>query len=170
AGPPSRPAPYVAAAREGITDSFTRGVLIGYPLEDVRVRLVDAHYEEDASSESSFRAAAAMALNEALERANPRLLEPVMAVEIVTPEDFTGTVVSDLTGTRRGRVLGMDAAPGARSVQVVRAEVPLAAMVGYATALRSATQGRASYTMHFSHNAEVGRDLQASIVTQLRGY
>lgn len=169
-GNPSLPKPLLAAAKEGVTDSFTRGVLIGYPLEDVLVRLVDASYEEDSSSEASFRAAASIAVNEALERATPRLLEPVMAVEILTPEDFTGAVVSDLTGTRRGRVLGMDAGPAARSVQVVRAKVPLAEMVGYATALRSATQGRASYTMHFSHNAEVGRDLQASIVTQLRGY
>jgi len=169
-GSTALPPVLLAAAKEGISDSFTRGVLIGYPLEDVGVRLVEASYEEDASSEASFRAAAAMGFNDALEHASPRLLEPMMAVEIVTPEDFTGPVVSDLTGTRRGRVLGMDAGGGRTAVQVVRAEVPLAEMVGYATALRSATQGRASYTMHFSHNAEVGRDLQASIVTQLRGY
>jgi len=98
------------------------------------------------------------------------LLEPVMAVEILAPEGFTGNVVSDLSANRRGRVLGMEPAPGTILSKIVRAEVPLAEMVGYATALRSATQGRASYTMHFSHNAEVGRDLQTSIVTKLRGY
>jgi elongation factor G len=92
-----------------------------------------------------------------------------MAVEVVVPEDFTGNVVSDLGG-RQGRVMGMEPAPGGVSTQVVRAEVPLAEMVGYATELRSATQGRASYTMQFSHYAKVDRDHQASIVKQLRGY
>lgn len=158
-----------SAVKEGIEDSFTRGVLIGYPVEDVAVSLVDVGFDEDVSSESAFRAASAMAFNEALEGATPRLLEPVMAVEVVTPEEFTGTVVSDLTSGRRGRVLGMEPAPG-QAMQLVRAEVPLAEMVGYATPLRSATQGRASYTMKFSHNAEVGRDLQENIVTQIRGY
>jgi len=169
-GSPLIPNLLVEAVREAVTDCFTRGPLIGYPLEDVGVRFVDAVYADEASSEASFRAAAAMAFNAGLERARPRLLEPVMAVEILAPEGFTGNVVSDLSANRRGRVLGMEPAPGTILSKIVRAEVPLAEMVGYATALRSATQGRASYTMHFSHNAEVGRDLQTSIVTKLRGY
>ena len=170
AAPPVLPRALVAAVGEGVADSFTRGALIGYPLEDVTVALVDATYDENDSSESSFRAAAAMAMSEGLEQGHPRLLEPVMAVEVVTPEEFTGNVVSDLTG-RRGRVMGMEPAPGSDGkAQVVRAEVPLAEMVGYATALRSATQGRASYTMRLSHNKVVDAALQDTIVTQLRGY
>jgi elongation factor G len=106
---------------------------------------------------------------EGLEAGRPALLEPVMAVEVVVPQDFTGSVVSDLNG-RRGRVMGMEPAPGSGTAQIVKAEVPLASMVGYATELRSATQGRASYTMHYSHNAEVSAEVQASIVQRLRGY
>jgi elongation factor G len=134
------------------------------------VRLTEARFDETHSSESSFRAAASMAMAEGMEAASPRLLEPVMDVEVVVPEDFTGNVVSDLNG-RRGRVMGMNPAPGSsRTAQVVAAQVPLAEMVGYATALRSATQGRASYTMQLSHNAEVPQDVQADIVQRVRGY
>ncbi len=110
-----------------------------------------------------------MAFSEGLEACNPRLLEPIMAVEVTTPNDFTGNVNSDLSG-RRGRVTGMEPIPGSANAQTVRAEVPLAQLVGYATALRSATQGRASYTMRISHNAEVSTALQAEIVTRIRGY
>jgi elongation factor G len=169
-GKPLLPRVLVNAASEAIGDTFTRGPLLGYPLEDVAVRFVDATPHETDSSESSFKAAAAMGMTEAVEVAEPRLLEPVMAVEVVVPEDFTGNVHSDLSG-RRGRVTGMEPAPGGTvATQVIRAEVPLAQMVGYATALRSATQGRASYTMQFSHNAEVSADLQAEIVQRVRGY
>jgi elongation factor G len=167
-GKPALPAAFVAAVEEGVTDAATRGPLLGYPVVDVETVLTEAAMSETDSSESSFRAAASMGFMEALEEAAPALLEPIMAVEVVGPEDFTGSVVSDLNG-RRGRVMGMEPAPGG-TAQVVRAEVPLAEMVGYATALRSATQGRASYTMQFSHYAEVPRDLQATIVTKLRGY
>jgi elongation factor G len=167
-GKPLLPAAFAAAVEEGVSDAATRGPLLGYPVEDVETVLTDAALSETDSSDSSFRAAASMAFMEALEEAKPALLEPIMAVEVVGPEDFTGSVVSDLNG-RRGRVMGMEPAPGGNA-QVVRAEVPLAEMVGYATALRSATQGRASYTMQFSHYAEVPRDLQASIVKKLRGY
>jgi elongation factor G len=167
-GKPQLSAAFLAAVEEGVTDAATRGPLLGYPVEDVETLLTAAAMSETDSSESSFRAAASMGFMEALEAAVPALLEPIMAVEVVGPEDFTGSVVSDLNG-RRGRVMGMGPAPSGNA-QVVRAEVPLAEMVGYATALRSATQGRASYTMQFSHYAEVPRDHQASIVTQLRGY
>ena len=110
-----------------------------------------------------------MAFNEGLEEASPRLLEPVMAVDVATPNDFTGAVNSDLSG-RRGRVIGMEPIPGSANAQTVRAEVPLAQLVGYATALRSATQGRASYSMRFSHNADVSAAVQQEVVTRIRGY
>ena len=161
---------FLTAIAESVSDAQTRGALLGYPVEDVRVTLLDAEAHDTDSSESSFRAASSMAVTEALETGKPTLLEPLMAVEVVVPQDFTGNVVSDLNG-RRGRVMGMEPAPGTRSdAQVVRAEVPLAEMVGYATALRSATQGRASYTMHFSRNDDVSADLQKTIVEKFRGY
>jgi elongation factor G len=171
-GPDGKPllAPgFVAAVEEAIGDSFTRGPLLGFPCEDVGVTLVDAAFDETDSSEGSFKAAAAMAFSEGLEEATPRLLEPVMAVDVATPNDFTGNVNSDLSG-RRGRVIGMEPIPGSANAQTVRAEVPLAQLVGYATALRSATQGRASYSMRFSHNAEVSASVQDEVVTRIRGY
>jgi elongation factor G len=164
---------FVAAAKQGATDALTRGPLLGYPVEDVGVRLVGGAFRDTDSSEASFQAAAAMGTMEALESATPVLLEPLMSVEVVVPDDFTGNVVSDLNG-RRGRIVGMEPAraafEGRATAQIVKAEVPLAEMVGYSTGLRSATQGRATYTMQFSHYAEVGRDLQASIIEKMRGY
>ena len=172
-GKPRLPQSLIAAIREGISDAQTRGPLLGYPVEDLRTQLTDAAHSETESTEASFRAAASMAFMDAMEHGGARLLEPLMAVEVVTPEDFTGNVVSDLN-TRRGRVMGMEPAPsagaGASNAQIVKAEVPLAEMVGYATSLRSATQGRASYTMQFSHYAEVSAELQEGIVQRLRGY
>ncbi len=164
---------FVQAAKSGCDDALTRGALLGYPVVDVAVRIVGGAYREGDSGEAAFQAAAAMATMQAIEAAAPTLLEPLMAVEVVVPDDFTGNVVSDLNG-RRGRIMGMEparsASGGASTAQVVKAEVPLAEMVGYATAIRSATQGRASYTMQFSHYADVPRDLQASMLTQMRGY
>ncbi len=156
----------ISAVREGASDALTRGSLLGYPVVDTEIRLVDGGYIEGDSTTVSFRAATSMGLMEALEKARPTLLEPVMKVEIEVPEDFTGHVVSDLGG-RRGRVLGMGPRLG---LHVIDSEVPLAEMVGYATALRSATQGRGSYSMHFSHYAEVPPDLQVAIVSRVRGY
>jgi elongation factor G len=160
------PKAYLEAVAEGVQDALTRGPLLGYPVIDVGARLVDLSFDETDSSDTSFRAAGAMAVAKALEEGSVRLLEPIMAVEVATPESQTGNVHSDLS-TRRGRVLGMDPRPGA---QLLTAEVPLAEMVGYATALRSATQGRASYTMQFARYSEVPADLQESIVKQVRGY
>ncbi len=168
-GKPYIPQNFVAAVEEAIGDSFTRGPLLGFPIEDMSVTLVDAAFDESDSSEGSFKAAAAMAFSEGMEAATPRLLEPVMAVDVATPNDFTGNVNSDLSG-RRGRVIGMEPIPGSANAQTVRAEVPLAQLVGYATALRSATQGRANYTMRFSHNAEVSASIQEEVVTRIRGY
>jgi len=168
-GKPLLPVHFTAAVEEAIGDSFTRGPLLGFPCEDVGVTLVDAAFDEADSSEGSFKAAAAMAFSEGLETSTPRLLEPVMSVDVATPTDFTGAVNSDLSG-RRGRVIGMEPIPGSANAQTVRAEVPLAQLVGYATALRSATQGRASYSMRFSHNAEVSASVQQEVVTRIRGY
>jgi elongation factor G len=167
AQPPKLLPEMIAAVREGSTDALTRGPLLGYPIVDMEIRLIDGAYVEGDSTPVSFRAATAMGLMEAFEKANPQLLEPIMRVEVEVPEDFTGHVVSDLTGNRRGRILGMEPRSG---VQVVTSEVPLAELVGYATALRSGTQGRASPSMHFSHYAEVPSDLQAAIVSRTRGY
>jgi elongation factor G len=169
-GTPAQPAKLlpdmIAAVRDGVADAMTRGPLLGYPIVDTEIRLLDGAYIEGDSSPMSFRAATSMGLMEGLEKASPTLLEPVMKVEIEVPEDFTGHVISDLRG-RRGRVLGMAPRLG---LQVVDSEVPLAEMVGYATALRSSTQGRASYSMHFSQYAEVPPDLQAAIISRTRGY
>ena len=155
-----------AAALEGIRDSLSRGPLLGYPMIDVAVRLVAVAHVEGDSSVSSFRAAATMGTNQAIGEAKPVLLEPIMSVEVVGPEEFIGNVHSDLN-TRRGRVLGL----GPRgNAQVVQAHVPLAEMVGYATSLRSVTQGRASHTMQFAAYSEVPRDLQQQIITKVRGY
>ncbi len=173
-GQPGLPPVFVQSCKSGSDDALTRGPLLGYPIVDVAVKLVGATFREGDSSDASFQAAAAMATMQAFEEAGAALLEPTMAVEVVVPDDFTGNVVSDLNG-RRGRIMGMEparaAVEGGRSTaQIVRAEVPLSEMVGYATAIRSATQGRASYTMQFSQYDEVPKDVQAAIVARLRGY
>jgi len=173
-GKPLLPSGFVAAIREGLEDGLTRGALLGYPLLDVGVRVVDAAMSETDSSDGSFRAAASIAFMQGTEKAAPKLLEPTMSIEIVVPEDFTGNVHTDLS-SRRGRVTGLGPAPGqvegrGAVAQLISAEVPLAEMVGYATSLRSATQGRAVYTMRFSHYAEVPADVKETIVQAIRGY
>jgi elongation factor G len=160
------PKTFVGAIREGSEDALTRGPLLGYPVVDVEVRLRDLTHAEGESTDNAFRAAASMGVTQAVEASGPRLLEPVMDIEVVAPDDHVGAVHADLSG-RRGRVLGLE--PRDR-LQVVRAEVPLAEMVGYATALRSATQGRASYSMQFARYAEVPVDLQGDIVARTRGW
>ncbi|KIG15740.1 Translation elongation factor G [Enhygromyxa salina] len=160
------PKDLLAAALEGIGDSLSRGPLLGYPVVDVRARLLAVTFIEGDSSVASFRAAATMGTNKAIEQAGARLLEPMMSVEVVGPEEFIGNVHTDLN-TRRGRVLGL----GPRgNAQVVQAHVPLAEMVGYATSLRSVTQGRASHSMQFAAYSEVPTDLQQQIITKVRGY
>lgn len=173
-GQPGLPPVFVQGAKSGSDDALTRGPLLGYPVVDVAVKLVNAAFRDGDSSDASFQAAAAMATMQGFEEVGAVLLEPTMAVEVVVPDDFTGNVVSDLNG-RRGRIMGMEparaAVEGGRSTaQIVRAEVPLAEMVGYATAIRSATQGRASYTMQFCQYDEVPKDVQAAIIAKLRGY
>jgi elongation factor G len=142
----SIPREYIPAVDQGVKEALEGGVVAGFPMVDVKVQLIDGSYHEVDSSEIAFKIAGSMALKEAVRRASPALLEPVMAVEVVVPKDFVGTVVGDLT-SRRGRIGGMDSR-GA-TTEVVNAQVPLSQMFGYATSVRSATQGRATFTMQF---------------------
>ena len=139
------PREFIPAVRKGVEDALTRGISAGYPVVDVKVTLFDGSYHEVDSNENAFKMAASMAFREGCQKANPVVLEPIMAVEVVTPEDYMGSVNGDLS-SRRGVILAMDEAPAGK---IVRAEVPLSEMFGYATSLRSATQGRATYTMEF---------------------
>ena len=145
------PQEYVPAVENGVVQAMSNGGLAGYPVVDVKVSLLDGSYHEVDSSEMAFTIAASMAFNAGLRRAAPVLLEPVMDVEVVTPEEFMGDVIGDISG-RRGKVLGM-ASKG--NAQVIESRVPLSRMFGYATDLRSRTQGRATYTMQFSRYEEV---------------
>ncbi len=145
------PREYIPAVEKGIVEASQNGLLAGYPVVDFRVTLVDGSYHDVDSSEMAFKVAGSMALKDGLAKAKEVLLEPVMAVEVVVPEQFMGDVIGNLN-SRRGKILGIDARGGA---QVVSAQVPLANMFGYSTELRSMTQGRASYTMQFSHYEQV---------------
>ncbi len=144
---------------------MSRGVLAGYPLVDVKVRLFDGSYHEVDSSGPAFEVAGSIAFQEAAKRAGVQLLEPMMSVEVVCPENYLGDVIGDLN-SRRGRILDMGQRANAR---VIRAEVPLATMFGYATDVRSKTQGRATHTMQFSHYAPVPQAIQEEIVAKQRG-
>jgi elongation factor G len=156
----SIPKEYVPAVDQGIQEALEGGVVAGFPMVDVKVRLVDGSYHEVDSSEIAFKIAGSMALKEAVRRASPALLEPIMSVEVVVPKDFVGTVVGDLT-SRRGRIGGMESR-GA-TTEVVNAQVPLSQMFGYATSVRSATQGRATFTMQFHSYQEVPNSIAEEI-------
>ncbi len=156
------PKEFIAAIRQGCEETCDSGALGGYPTVDVAVRLVDGKSHEVDSSERSFKIAASMAMRDALEESDPRLLEPVMSVLVVTPDDFVGPVQGDLNG-RRGQISGVELRGNA---QVIAATVPLATMFGYVNSLRSMTQGRASYTMQFSHYAEVPASVTDAIVAR----
>ena len=153
------PREYIPSVDKGIKDSLDSGVVAGYPVVDVKVELVDGSYHDVDSSEMAFQIAGSMAIKEALKRANPVLLEPVMDVEVVVPEEFMGDVMGDLSA-RRGQIQGMDSRGGG---QVIRAMVPLSEMFGYATTVRSKTQGRATFTMQFDHYAEVPKSIATEI-------
>jgi len=154
------PREYVPAVNKGVTDTLPNGVLAGYPVVDVKVTLFDGSYHEVDSSENAFKMAASIAFKDGMRKASPALLEPMMAVEVETPPDFMGNVVGDLS-SRRGMIQGMDDVAG---LKVVKAEVPLAEMFGYSTALRSATQGRATYTMEFKHYSEAPKNVAEAII------
>jgi elongation factor G len=156
------PREYIPAVDKGIQDTLKSGVLAGYPVVDIKVTLTFGSYHDVDSNENAFRMAGSMAFKEGMRRAKPVLLEPMMAVEVETPEDFMGNVMGDLSG-RRGIVQGMEDIAGGGG-KVIRAEVPLAEMFGYSTSLRSLTQGRATYTMEFKHYAETPANVSEGIV------
>jgi elongation factor G len=159
------PREFIKPASEGMREAMDTGVLAGYPMVDVKVQLVYGSYHDVDSSEIAFKIAGSMAFKEAARRAGPVLLEPMMSVEVVTPADYMGDVIGDLS-SRRGKIQGMDQRGEA---QVINAQVPLSEMFGYSTSLRSMSQGRAVYSMHFSHYEEVPKSRADEIVAKVRG-
>ncbi|UCG78691.1 MAG: elongation factor G, partial [Nitrospirota bacterium] len=161
----SIPKEYIPAVEKGVKEAMETGILAGYPVVDVRVTLLDGSYHEVDSSEMAFKIAGSMGFKEGMKKASPALLEPIMSVEVVTPEEYMGDVIGDLN-SRRGKVHSMEKRGNA---QVVRSSVPLSEMFGYATDLRSKTQGRATYTMQFSNYEEVPRSISETIVSKIKG-
>jgi elongation factor G len=159
------PREYIKPVEQGIKEAMGSGVLAGFEVKDIKVRLIDGSYHEVDSSEIAFKIAGSMAFKDACKKASPALLEPVMKVEVVLPEEYMGDVIGDVN-SRRGRIEGMEARPG---TQIVKAFVPLATMFGYATDLRSRTQGRATYTMHFSHYEEVPKQISDELIAKSQG-
>ncbi len=159
------PREYIPAVEKGVREALDTGVLAGYPIVDIKVRLTDGSYHDVDSSEMAFKIAASMGFKEACRRAKPVLLEPVMDVEVVTPEEYMGAIVGDLN-SRRGRIVSMEARG---SSQVIRATVPLGQMFGYATEMRSMTQGRATYTMQFARYEEVPPAIAEEIMAKVAG-
>ena len=156
------PREFIPAVEKGLIDTLPNGVLAGFPVVDVKVTLHFGSYHDVDSNENAFKMAASMAFKDGMRKASPVLLEPMMAVEVETPPEFMGNVVGDLS-SRRGMVQGMEDVAG---VKVIKAEVPLAEMFGYSTTLRSATQGRATYTMEFKHYAEAPRNVAEAIINK----
>ncbi|KZR60549.1 elongation factor G [Pseudobacillus badius] len=159
------PREYIPAVQAGLEDALQNGVLAGYQLIDIKARLFDGSYHDVDSSEMAFKIAASMALKNAASKCNPVLLEPMMKVEVVIPDEYLGDIMGDIT-SRRGRVEGMEARGNA---QVVKAFVPLSEMFGYATSLRSNTQGRGTYSMHFDHYEEVPKSVSEEIIKKNKG-
>jgi elongation factor G len=159
------PKEYIPAVQAGIEEAMQNGVIAGYPLVDIRATLFDGSYHDVDSSEMAFKIAASMALKAAKDKCNPVLLEPIMKVEVVVPEEYMGDVIGDIN-SRRGRVEGMDSRAGA---QVIRAMVPLAEMFGYVNTLRSRTQGRGTFTMVFDHYEEVPKNIADEIIKKASG-
>jgi elongation factor G len=159
------PREYIKPIEEGIKEAMSGGVLAGYPVDDVSVTLYDGSYHEVDSSEMAFKIAGSMAFKDAARHANPVLLEPIMRVEVVVPEEYMGDIMGDING-RRGRILSMEARGG---TQIVNARVPLSEMFGYATDLRSRTQGRATYTMHFDRYEQAPQNVSEEVVARIQG-
>jgi len=157
------PREYIPAVDKGLQDAITSGVLAGFPVVDVKFTLFEGSYHDVDSNENAFRMAAAIAFKEGMRRAAPTLLEPMMAVEVETPEDYMGNVMGDLS-SRRGMVQGMEDLPG--NMKAIKAEVPLAEMFGYATTLRSLSQGRATYSMEFKHYAEAPKNVAEAVINK----
>ena len=159
------PRDYISSVDDGIQEAMSSGVLAGYPVVDIKVALIDGSYHEVDSSDMAFKIAGSLAFKNAAQKAKPVLLEPMMAVEVVTPAEFMGDVMGDIS-SRRGHIDGMEPRGNA---QVITATVPLSTMFGYATDVRSTTQGRATYTMQFKHYAEVPASIASEIVAKVRG-
>jgi elongation factor G len=157
------PREYIPAVDKGLRETLPNGVLAGFPVVDVKVTLFDGSYHDVDSNENAFKMAASMAFKDAMRKASPVLLEPMMAVEVETPEDFMGNVMGDLSG-RRGMLQGMEDIVGGG--KTIKAEVPLAEMFGYSTQLRSLTQGRATYTMEFKHYAEAPKNVAEAVINK----
>jgi elongation factor G len=156
------PREFIPAVEKGLLETLPAGVVAGYPVVDVKVTLFDGSYHDVDSNENAFKMAASIAFKDGMRKANPILLEPMMAVEVETPEDYMGDVMGDLS-SRRGMIQGMeDNATG----KVIRAEVPLAEMFGYSTTMRSLSQGRATYSMEFKHYTEAPRNVAEAIVNK----
>ena len=156
------PREFIPAVEKGLIDTLPNGVLAGYPVVDVKVTLTFGSYHEVDSNENAFKMAASMGFKDGMRKASPVILEPMMAVEVETPEDYAGSVMGDLS-SRRGMVQGMDDMPGGG--KVIKAEVPLSEMFGYSTTLRSMSQGRATYTMEFKHYSEAPKNVADAIIT-----
>ena len=156
------PKEYIPAVDAGIQGAMQAGVLAGYPVEDVKVTLYDGSYHEVDSSEMAFKIAGSMAFKEACRKASPVLLEPIMKVDVIVPEDYMGDVMGDLNA-RRGQIQGMEARPGA---QAISALVPLSEMFGYATDLRSRTQGRGQYSMEPHSYVEIPKNIAEKIIAE----
>jgi elongation factor G len=159
------PKEYIKPVEVGVKGAMERGILAGYPVVDVRVKLYDGSFHEVDSSEMSFTNAGSLAFQDAAKKAQPVLLEPIMRVEVVTPDDYTGAVTGDLTA-RRGHLEGQISRGG---TQIITAMVPLSNMFGYSTDLRSRTQGRATYSMHFEKYAEAPRNVSEEVVARVMG-
>jgi elongation factor G len=159
------PREYIPAVDKGIREATENGVMAGYPVVDVKITLIDGSYHEVDSSEMAFKIAGSMGFKEGCAKAGPVLLEPIMSVEVVVPEEYMGEVIGDLN-SRRGRIMGMESRAGS---QVVTSMVPLAQMFGYSTDLRSATQGRATYTMTFHHYEQAPKSVAEEIVAKVKG-
>ncbi len=157
------PREFIPAVRKGLEETLPNGVLAGFPVVDVKVTLFDGSYHDVDSNENAFKMAASIGFKDGMRKASPVLLEPMMAVEVETPEDFMGNVIGDLS-SRRGMIQGMDDLVS--GIKAIKAEVPLAEMFGYSTALRSATQGRATYTMEFKHYAEAPKNVAEAIINK----
>jgi len=160
------PREYIPAVDNGCKEALTGGVVAGYPVIDVKVTIFDGSYHDVDSNEMAFKIAGSMAVKEGCAKANPVILEPIMKVEVVVPEENTGDIIGDMTGRRRGVVEGMEASMGLQSIRLL---TPLAEMFGYSTDLRSATQGRGTYSMEPSHYAEVPKNVAEGIIAKAKG-
>jgi elongation factor G len=159
------PRNFISPVEDGVFEAMEGGILAGYEMVNAVVRLVDGSFHEVDSSEMAFKIAGSMAFKDAVQKAQPVLLEPMMALEVVVPEEYMGDVIGDISA-RRGQVAGMERIAG---TQVIKATVPLATMFGYATDLRSRTQGRGTFTLHFKEYAEVPREVSEEVIAKATG-